>query len=86
MMGEPVPQPETPETPLERIEGWFSHGAKAGQDPAVVLGQLQPMLSSHIGGVFVHVGRIITDPAYASLRSEALDIAEQVLRIAGIAL
>jgi len=83
----PAPQHESP---LQRAEGWFrDHEPQiraAAKDGAAVSAELEPVLRGHFAGVLSLASRVLSDPSLKALEPDVLVLAEDALRITGLAL
>jgi hypothetical protein len=88
--GSPIPPVPAHESPLERAEGWFrDHEPQiraAAKDGTGIAEELKPVLRGHFAGVLALAQRVIADPSLRALEPDVLVLAEDALRITGLAL
>jgi hypothetical protein len=81
-----ITEPVPPATPAH-AEGWFArlHLSGAHASPAAA-GDVAGLLTAHSAGFLAHAAKVLTDPRYADLRAEVLDLTVTAAKIAGLTL
>ena len=89
--GGSVPSPaQQHEGPLQRAEDWFhDHEPEiraAAKEGSAVAEELKPVLRGHFAGVLALAQKVIADPSLRAVEPDLLVLAEDALRITGLAL